>query len=116
MNTEQKIIKRPLVFDVDDVVLNSGQTIIKIINEKYNLSPKLKVENIKDWNFTYLKREIKRQKGIVLYTEDFLKIFETSEFWKEVEINKEIIEIIHSPLIQQYFMITFVSQLKMYHL
>lgn len=114
MNSEQKndkdkIIRRPLVFDVDDILLHSGETIVEILNEKYELSPKLKFEDIKDWEFTYLKREIKRQKGIDLYTRDFLELFESEEFWKRVPMNKFVLDIILHPKINKMFMIRFVS-------
>lgn len=108
ISNENKL-KRPLVFDVDDVVLNSCEAIIEIINETYNLSPKVTTDNVKDWNFTYLKREIRRQRGIELHTQDFLRIFESEEFWEKVEIKQGIIDILYNPQIRERFKITLVS-------
>ena len=108
-NMLNKKPKRPLVFDVDDVVLNSCEAIIEIVNEKYELSPRVTVKNIKDWEFTYLKRELKKQKGIELHSCDFLEIFETEEFWDKVEIKQGIIDIIYNPQIKEHFRITLVS-------
>lgn len=107
--TSNKRPKRPLVFDVDDVVLNSCEAIIEIVNERYNLSPKVTTENVKDWNFTCLKREIKRQRGIEVHTQDFLKIFESEEFWNKVEFKQGIIDIVYNPQIKERFKITLVS-------
>lgn len=101
--------RRPLVFDVDDVILNTGETIVEIINSKYDLNPKLSVDGIKDWNFTYFKREIKKQKGIELFTIDFLNIFESEEFWNKVTIKQSFLDILYEPAIRDDFMVSFVS-------
>ena len=107
--TKKRKPRRCLIFDIDDVVLNSGETIAEIINEKYELSPKVKFEDIKDWEFTYLKREIKRQKNITLYTKDFLDLFETEEFWEKVCIRKDFLDILYSSIIRENFMVRLVS-------
>jgi hypothetical protein len=101
--------KIPLIFDVDDVVLNSKKRIIEIINKKYNLSPQIEEENERDWDFTYSKRTVKRQRGVELYNSDFLELFETKEFWEGVEINKSFLDILSNEQIRNNYKITLVS-------
>jgi hypothetical protein len=118
MNTEQfdkkhpiKKIKpkRPLILDIDDVVLNSCEAIVEIINERYNLSPKIIVDNIKDWDFTYFTRRIQKENKTSLTKEDYLKLFESVEFWEKVQFKEGIMDILFEPKIRDYFKITLVS-------
>lgn len=108
-NTTKNYNRIPLVFDIDDVVLDSCQAIIDIINSKYDLMPRIEEKDINDWDFTYLRREIKRQKGIELYTQDLLKLFETEEFWERVNIKQGFLEIVCNKAIQENFRIALVS-------
>lgn len=111
MGTEQetKIKRIPLVFDVDDVILNSCKAIVDILNNTYELAPKASEENNRDWNFTHLKRLVKEQKGIDLYDYHFLKLFETIDFWDTVEIKKEFLNLLTNQEIRRNFHIIIAS-------
>ena len=76
-------VSKPNVFiDVDDVILNSSDTVIDILNKKFNLHKTKK--DLKDWGFKSITHECNRQ-----ILED---IFCSKEFWNNVTCKTELIE------------------------
>ena len=100
----------PLVFDVDDVILNSTEAITNILNEKFKLNPPLKEDDNKGWTFTKFKREIKKQKNIELSTKQIQELFQTKEFWDTVQLKDGILDIVTDTNIIKNFKIIFASQ------
>lgn len=52
--------KQTIYWDVDDVLLNSSQAIIDIINKKYGTSKNL--SNLKDWTYRSILRDMNKEK------------------------------------------------------
>lgn len=76
-------VSKPNIFiDVDDVILNSSDTVIDILNRKFNLHKTKK--DLKDWGFKSITHECNRQ-----MLED---IFCSKEFWNNVTCKTELIE------------------------
>lgn len=87
-----------IYWDVDDVVLETSPTLVKLINEKYlipnNKDPK-SVYDIKDWNLRSIYSEL---------TQDQLsELFESNEFWENVSIKIGFIQILKSGVLSNYF-------------
>ena len=98
---------RPILFlDVDDVVINTTETLIQILNEQFYSN--LTVEDIKEWNFstvlkklnTYIetklledpkfKIQLDKQNVTLPITKSFiLNIVESGEFWSKVTFKEE---------------------------
>ena len=79
--------KQTIYWDVDDVILNSSEVAINIINNKYNkVNEKSnfknkKFEDIKDWGLKSIWRGI--NKDIIQ------EIFESDDFWNQIKIREE---------------------------
>lgn len=94
---QSKQNKQTIYWDVDDVILNTTETIVQLINEKYripnNLEPKT-ADNCKDWSFKGIWRPLtERQQE---------ELFESDEFWNRVEIREEFIKMIESGVLDNY--------------
>jgi len=74
---------------VDDVVLNTTETMIELINEKYRtplgLKPRTK-EDKKDWGFKSIFAPLTKEQEI--------EMFESDDFWERVVIKPEFYNII----------------------
>lgn len=75
--------KQTIYWDVDDVLLNSSQAIIDIINKKYGTSKNL--SNLKDWTYRSIIRDMNKEKVQAMYASD--------DFWNRVEFIDGILEI-----------------------
>lgn len=75
---------KPNVFlDIDDVILNSSDTVIDILNKKYNLKKSKK--DLKDWTFKSITHNCTPQ-----MVED---IFCSEEFWNTITFRQELINL-----------------------
>lgn len=68
--------------DVDDVLLDSTQAVLDIIQERYGV--RQAQENIKDWSFKSAKRD--------LNSKQIEEIFDSDEFWSKVCLNKTLVD------------------------
>ena len=87
--------KQRIFWDVDDVILNTSETLIAIINEKYrqSLEPKTP-DDQKSWGYRSILRS---------FTEEQLfNILESKEFWKRVKINACFKDLLDSGLLDNY--------------
>lgn len=102
--------KQKIYWDVDDVILNTTDTMVELINKKYripnNLQPRTR-EECKDWCFKGLWRP--------LTDEQQMELFESSEFWDTVTIKPEFYDIVKSGILDRYDNI-FVTKGSIYNL
>lgn len=74
--------KQTIYWDVDDVILNTSEVAIDIINKRYlNDSQHKTFENRKDWGLKSIWRGMNKQ--IVK------EIFESDDFWNSVKVKEE---------------------------
>ena len=89
--------KQKIYWDVDDVVLNTTEAMVELINNKYripnHLTPKTRVE-CKDWEFKGLWRNLTREQQ--------MELFESSDFWNTVVIKPEFYNIVNSGVLSKY--------------
>ena len=89
--------KQKIYWDVDDVVLNTTETMVELINKKYripnNLQPRTR-EQCKDWEFKGLWRPITKEQQ--------MELFESHEFWDTVTIKPEFYNIVKSGILDEY--------------
>ena len=98
---------RPILFlDVDDVVINTAETLIQILNEQFHSI--LTTDDIKEWNFSTVltklnshieaklvkepefKIQLEKQNVKLPITKEFiLNIAETGEFWSKVTFKED---------------------------
>lgn len=113
---------RPILFlDIDDVVINSTEAIIEILNSRFNMS--LSVSNMTEWDFSNILKdinahiiresEIKAQINLTdndlpLTREYILDIFETSEFWDVVQFKEGFKKLFYD--LQSKYYIIFITQ------
>lgn len=85
---------RGIVLDVDDVILNSSETVIAILNKRYNITPpKERQKHLKDWGFRSIVKDIT--------TKEIMEIFESEEFWELVTIRDEFKRVWENKKIKQ---------------
>ena len=90
-------MKTKIFLDCDDTILESSKCVINILNKKYNLHKT--IEDLKDFNYRSIYGQINR--------EEVFDIFESEEFWENVEINELFKENIEA--LKDDFEIVFVS-------
>ena len=78
--------KQTIFLDVDDVVFNSSEVVVNILNKRYNQDKT--TENVKDWCYKSLNCKMTPKK--------VEEIFESEEFWSQVKVKDEFIENIAS--------------------
>lgn len=98
-NKTKKSKSKPttLYLDVDDVVLNSCETTIDIINEKYRKPlglPAKTIKDLKDWGFKSIYKDIT--------SEELNEIFCSREFWDRVTIKSTFYSLISSGILKNY--------------
>jgi len=89
--------KQTVYWDVDDVILNSLETSIDIINKKYNEPhnlPNKTIKDAKDWNMKSIYSELK--------PEQLIDIFECDDFWNNIRLRDDFIQIITKKLLSKY--------------
>lgn len=93
--------KRIIYWDVDDVVLNTSETIIQLINDDFRIPNNIKdksIKDLKDWKMQSIYRPLPKH-----YIYD---IIEDDRFWSTVRFNNGFIKLISSPearYFQHYF-------------
>jgi hypothetical protein len=70
-----------LFVDADDTILNSSETIIDMLNEKYGIEPKKTVEDLADWNYRSIQKN--------MTSEEVFKMYDSEEFFERVQIIKD---------------------------
>ena len=100
-NKKTKHIKPIIFMDVDDVIIETHQTIIDLLNSRFNLD--FTINDVKEWGFDRIlerlngaiKSDINLQDKITeegyyspLTIEYILDIFNSKEFWEEVRFKK----------------------------
>ncbi len=94
--------KKVLYFDVDDVILNSSETAIKIFNSNYNINPPKEFKDIKDWGYKSIDKRIN--------VKDIEEMYKSEEFWNNIKINKNFEKIIENKLINKNYKIEFTTR------
>ena len=81
--------KQIIYWDVDDVILNTSEVAINIINRRYlNEGQHKTFEDRKDWELKSIWRGINKQIA--------KEIFESDDFWDEVKVREEFKEVFDS--------------------
>ena len=76
--------KVTLYLDADDTVMQSSAAVVGILNEKYGISPKKTVEDVRDYDYRSIWKGLTK--------EEKRNIFESEEFYDKVELFPEFIE------------------------
>ena len=95
-------IKKNLFLDVDDVILNSSEAVISILNERYSLNPPKTISDLQDWGYKSICRRVTSQ--------EIVKIYESEEFWEKVQIKKEALIFLQDPFICNNYHIVFITK------
>lgn len=88
--------KQIIYWDVDDVILNSGETIVELLNQKrqeLGLQPR-ELKDLKDWGYKSILRDTNKN--------EIEALFESDNFWNRVKIKTEFIELIKSGILNSY--------------
>lgn len=131
-NKHTKSVKPLLFLDIDDVILDSHEALITILNHKFHLtgtSHELSTSDIREWNFKTVLSKInahltekqishaERQSSLITDNKSFsiplgmeyiMHIFETEEFWRVVKSKKGIYSLFDS--IQNKYHIYFLTK------
>ena len=88
--------KQIIYWDVDDVILNSGETIVGLLNQKrqeLGLQPR-ELKDLKDWGYKSILRDTNKN--------EIEALFESDDFWNRVKIKSEFIELMESGILNSY--------------
>lgn len=92
------IEKQTIYMDVDDVILNTRDTIIQLIRNKYKTEDKEEnMKQEKSWNFKTTYRNLSE--------EELLSFFDSNEFWDNVKYKKSFLKILESGILDKYNLI-----------
>lgn len=98
---ESKQGKQTIYLDVDDVVFNSSEVVLDILNKKYDLHKTM--NDIKDWCYTSIYKK--------MTPKVVEEIYESEEFWSKVKIRGDFLEnIVYNKEIQKNYIFAFVTQ------
>lgn len=95
--------KIKIYWDVDDVIINTSETLIYMINQKYNIplgKPEKTVDDLKDWGLKSIYRDIP--------DDEIWNMVDSEEFWGRVGLKEGFISLFGSP-IAPYFTHVFVT-------
>lgn len=73
------IYKQSIYIDVDDVILESSDAILSLLNQKYSISPPKQKIHIKDYELKSIKKGLTKK--------EINNLFESPEFWEKVQFN-----------------------------
>ena len=79
--TQNKIT---LFIDVDDTIINSSQTVLDILTEKHKIQEKKTLNDLKDWQYRSVCKEIKSKEVQEVYSSD--------GFFENVKINETFLD------------------------
>lgn len=92
------IEKQTIYMDVDDVILNTRDTIIQLIRNKYKTEDKEEnAKQEKSWNFKTTYRNLSEK--------ELLSFFDSNEFWDNVKYKKSFLKILESGILDKYNLI-----------
>lgn len=75
--------KEKIYIDADDVILNTSEVTIDYLNNLYNIHPSKTVNDLKDWKYKSIYRNINI---------DLLhKYWETDEFFNNIKVNEDFL-------------------------
>jgi len=72
-----------IYLDCDDTIINSSETVIKILNKRYNKN--CTIDDLKDWNYRSIVPTISKS--------DVEAIYSSEEFWNQVSLVPEFVEV-----------------------
>lgn len=75
--------KLVIYVDCDDTILHSSETVINILNNRYNVNKS--IQDLKDWHYRSIVSTVT--------PEEILSIYSSDEFWEQVKINEKFLEI-----------------------
>lgn len=80
-----KVLVNPITIylDCDDTILYSSETVIRILNQRYGENKT--ISDLSDWFYRSIVPGISQ--------EEILGIYDSEEFWNEVELNPEFLEV-----------------------
>ena len=92
------IEKQTIYMDVDDIILNTRDTIIQLIRNKYKTEEKEEnTKQEKSWNFKTTYRNLSEK--------ELLSFFDSNEFWDNVKYKKSFLKILESGILDKYNLI-----------
>lgn len=80
--------------DIDDVFLNSSETVVQILNNRYNINPQKSAKDIYDWGYRSIVDSISKT--------EILEIFDSDDFWRSVKVNPDFLTLMSLPFINHY--------------
>ena len=93
-----------IFFDVDDVVLNTNENMVRYLNKHYrepnHLTPRTQAD-CRDWGYKSIWR--------ILTKKEMESIFDREEFWETMELKPGFIKLLKSGLLRK-FPVTFVTK------
>lgn len=120
-NQKTKHIKPIIFMDVDDVIIDTHQTIIDILNSRFDLG--FTIEDVKEWGFdrilerlnTAIKSDSQLERQITeegyhkpLTVEYIIHIFDSEEFWDRVWFQTNAMSVLNH--LSRRYDIIFISQ------
>ena len=87
--------KPTILFDVDDVLINTSEVIISLI------SPSSSLSSLRDWGYKSIIRSLPKDQQPT--QEDILNLFDSPDFWLSVVLKPHIYSIFTDPLITSTF-------------
>lgn len=78
---------KPIIYvDCDDTILNSSKTVIRILNQRYGANKTM--SDLNDWSYQSIVPGVTQN--------EILGIYESDEFWKDVQLNTEFLKVFHT--------------------
>lgn len=78
-------MKQKIYIDIDDVLINTSEVVIELLNLTYDLNPPKTIYDLKDWEY----RSIYRYRDYNLIE----RFWETEDFFYQVQISPQFIEL-----------------------
>lgn len=75
--------KITLYIDADDTIMFSSVAVIDILNEKYNITPKKTIDDLKDWGYRSIYGRLSKEEKDAIY--------ESDEFYDKVKIDPDFL-------------------------
>lgn len=75
--------KITLYIDADDTIMLSSVAVIDILNEKYNITPKKTIDDLKDWGYRSIYGHLSKEEKDAIY--------ESDEFYDKVKIDPDFL-------------------------
>lgn len=95
IDSEIDIDKQTIYLDVDDVIINSSEVVVDILNQKYRLPHYLKPKTVQDvhsWDYKSIGRNFN--------LDDINDIFCSDEFWSKVKFTQSFLNLLSQSSIE----------------